>query len=78
MLPLQSRQQASQIDSHYSAADEPHNASTMLPSGGAGVQGTEATAWQAPPAEWLLFTDAAHLVLDQQRSSLCMPARGGF
>ena len=52
ILPLQSRQQASHIDSSCCAADEPHNASVMLPSGG---------------ADWLLFTDAAHLVLDRPK-----------
>jgi hypothetical protein len=49
--PLQGRQQASQTDGKCSAEDE-HNASAMLPSGG---------------AEWLLFTDAAHLVLDRPK-----------
>ena len=52
ILPLQSRQQASQTDGPCRAVDEPHNASAMLPSGG---------------AEWLLFTDAAHLVLDRPK-----------
>ena len=52
MLPLQSRQQESHTDGPCCAADEPHNASAMLPSGG---------------AEWLVFTDAAHLVLDRPK-----------
>ena len=52
ILPLQSRQQESHTDGPCCAADEPHNASVMLPSGG---------------AEWLLFTDAAHLVLDRPK-----------
>jgi hypothetical protein len=52
MLPLQSRLQESHTDGPCCAADEPHNASAMLPSG---------------VAEWLLFTDAAHLVLDRPK-----------
>jgi hypothetical protein len=52
ILTLQSRQQASQTDGACCAADEPHNTSAMLPSG---------------DAEWLLFTDAAHLVLDRPK-----------
>ena len=52
ILPPQSRQQASQTDGPCRAVDEPHNASAMLPSGG---------------AEWLVFTDAAHLVLDRPK-----------
>ena len=52
ILPLQSWQQESQPDGPCCAANEPHNASAMLPSGG---------------AEWLLFTDAAHLVLDRPK-----------
>jgi hypothetical protein len=52
MLPLQSRLQERHTDGPCCAADEPHNASAMLPSG---------------VAEWLLFTDAAHLVLDRPK-----------
>jgi len=52
MLQMQSRQQESHTDGPCCAADEPHNASAMLPSGG---------------AEWLVFTDAAHLVLDRPK-----------
>ena len=55
ILPLQSRQQESQPGLAIGtccAADKPQKAPAMLPSGG---------------AEWLLFTDAAHLVVDRPK-----------